>query len=585
MREPVTYVEIEQDFCGLSYGVSPCNAAIGVTGTDKCFNTLATCQDPEHFQRTFLTLRFTKGTQPAPGVYGVPSVISVSTAPTVINPAGGGRRSGPLGQRASLKVVFQDHPSSDILVDPYVDERGYNPMERGTYWTKWLARNPYYNNREIRIRDGFVGQPLEEMVTRTYLIDKIDGPDERGRVSITAKDVLRLADDDKAQAPKPSPGELINDISKDGGISTIDVTGATTGDYPASGTLRINRECFRYTSRAMSGSNLRFSGVTRATDGTEARSHKAGDRVQECLRYHEIRPDLLAYDWLVNYANVPSEYIDQQAWEDEADLWLQQFEISSLITEPTGVNQLLGEISEQCLFYIWWDERDQLIKFEAVAPRIYEDVDLIDDMRNILSDSVKIKDDPNSRITQVWLFWGQRDPTERLTNDENYTRLRVRADPDAETPEQYDGQRIRKIYSRWLHTEGQVINLTTRMLNKLRDTPKIMTLEVDVKDRKYWTGDVIDVDHMGVVDFTGLPLTSRWQILSAEEIEPGHRVKYELDLFEFGISALPGRWMEADAPTYKNATEQEKASGAWWSDENGKLENSDNELVDGYTWI
>lgn len=584
MREPVTYVEIEQDFCELVYSESPCMAALGVTGNEKCYNTLATCQDPENYRKGSLRLRYTKGTQPAPGVYGIPSVVSVDTAPTVINPGGGGKRSGPLGQRASLKVVLQDHPGSDILVDPYLDERGYDPLERGTYWTKWLARNPYYNNRIIRVREGYHGQPLDEMITRTYLIDRINGPDKRGRVTITAKDVLRLADDDKAQAPHPSPGELVDDIGNDDQITEILVTGADTGDYPPAGTLRINRELFTYAATAMDGGDLKFTGVTRATDGTETRSHKAGDRVQECLRYEEVRVDALAREWLEDYARVPSEYIPWQEWQDEAALWLDQFEMSGLITEPTGVTQLLGEICEQALFYVWWDEREQLIKLHAIAPKIYEDVDQINDDQHIVADSVDIKDDPDSRVSQVWVFWGVRDPTESLTKDENYTRLRVRADLEAEAPEQYDEQKIRKIYSRWLRTEGQAINLSTRVLSRLRDTPRTMTLELDAKDRDHWTGDVVDVVDRSVVDFSGLPQIARWQILSAEEIEAGHLIKYVLDLYEFGVGLLFGRWMNESAPDFESATEQERLTGAWWADEDGKI-RVDDETYDGYVWV
>src|SRR5690625_7957717 len=89
-------------------------------------------------------------------IQSTPSIKRISTAPTVINPGGGGRRSGPLGQRASLSVTFQDHPSSDLLTDPYLDERGVDALRQGTFWTKWLARNPYYNNRIVRVYDGYV---------------------------------------------------------------------------------------------------------------------------------------------------------------------------------------------------------------------------------------------------------------------------------------------------------------------------------------------------------------------------------------------------------------------------------------------
>src|SRR5690606_39512397 len=86
---------------------------------------------------------------------------------------------------------------------PYEGERPYDQMKRGTFWTKWLARNPYYQNRPIRVLHGYEGQPLSEYRTRHYFIERIQGPDATGRVTITAKDVLKLADDERAQAPQP----------------------------------------------------------------------------------------------------------------------------------------------------------------------------------------------------------------------------------------------------------------------------------------------------------------------------------------------------------------------------------------------
>ena len=182
------------------------------------------------------------------------------------------------------------------------------------------------------------------------------------------------------------------------------------------------------------------------------------------------------------------------------------------------------------------------------------------------------------------MFWGVRDAAARLNQDDNYTRLRVRADLDAEAPEQYDDSRVRKIYSRWIHTDGQAINLSTRILNKLRDNPRTMTLELDAKDRRFWTGDVIDVLTRNSVNFLGEPQADRWQILSAEEIEAGHRVKYTLDLYEFGVSGLHGRWMEVNAPNYEDATESERLEGAWWADADGRIPDG-NESDDGYQWI
>lgn len=570
-RELQTIVEIEQDFCSLRYGVAPCQAALGITGDRKCFNTRATCQDPERYAPQPLTLRFCKPGERLPDVYCIPSVASVSTAPTEINPGGGNKNSGPLGKRASIRISLRDHPHSDNVVDPYVSERGYDPLERGTFWSKWLARNPYYNNRVLRVREGYLGQALTDMVTRTYLIDKIDGPDSSGRVQITAKDVLKLADNDKAQAPRPSTGELVVDYGEED-TGHLRVTGAQAADYPAPGTVRINDELMRYGSVSqLSETEIHLFDIVRATDGSELDSHSAGDRVQICLRYENVRVDNLAYEWLTQYGDVPAGWIDKPEWEAEAELWLQQFDLTGLITEPTGVTDLLSEVTEQCLFFIWWDEREQKIRLEATKPPVFQLVRKINDYANIIADSAQLSQDPQGRVSQVWVYWGQRDPTEDLEKESNFRRLRVRADLEAEGHTQYGEQRIRKIYSRWLRSDAQAINVTARLLSRYRNNPRYATISVDAKDRDMWTGDVVDMLHHGVVDDTGAPLETRYQILSAEETVPGHSAEYRLEVFEYSINYRIGLWMAGDAPTYEAATDQQRFTGAWWADDEGKV--------------
>lgn len=583
-RELFTVVEIDQDFCALSYGVNPCMAALGVTGERKCFNTRATCQDPDNYTLDMLTLRFCKPQQALPDYPVIPLLRDAKTAPTEINPGGSGRDSGALGKRARVTVTFDDAPHSDIGVDPYVAERGYDPMERGTFWSKWLARNPYYNGRVLRIREGYVGQGLAEMVTRTYVIDKIDGPDTKGQVRITALDILALADNDKAQIPKASTGELVAEIQSipDGApdpvtLAAIEIAGATADDYPAPGTIRINDEIMTYTGVTISGENIKLTGITRRTDGSEGGSHDEGDRVQLCARYQNMRVDALAREWLIQY--VPAAYIDTAAWAEEAELWLAQFDMTGLVTEPTGVQDLLAEITEQALFYIWWDERQQQIRLQALKPA-GAGVALLTGEANVLADSAELTQDPGARASQVWVYWGQRNAAEKLDKDSNYRHLRVRVDEDAESDIQYGEQRIKKVFSRWLHTEGQVINLSTRLLNRYRDNPKYIEFDADAKDREYWTGDVVDVEHRSVVDDTGLPQRVRWQIVAAEEKEPGHSITYKLFAYEFKISGRPGYWMSIDAPDYSDATEAQKAHGAWWADEDGTVGGDK-----GFSWI
>lgn len=580
-RQLRTIVEMEYEKCALDYGVAPCRAKLGETGEYKCFNTLGSCQDPSRFDPMTKVIRFSKPEESLPDFPVIPMVLDVSTAPTELNPGGGRRDSGPLGKRASVAITMQDAPHSDLGVDPYLAERDYDPLERGTFWAKWLARNPYYNNRKIRVYEGYADQTLEEMVRREYLIDKIDGPDSNGRVKITAKDVLKLADNDKAQAPKASTGELALDVSDEDG-QTFRITGGQVTDYPAPGTVRVNDEVIRYAGVSLAGNgDFVLTGVVRASDGTQMQSHDAGDRVQYCLRYVNVRPDVMARQWLIQYGDVPASYFDVAQWNDEGQIWLSQFALTGLITEPTGVTDLLSEITEQCLFFIWWDERVQKIKMQAIKP-VDDDaaVPRLNDEQNILAGSASLTVDPSARVSQVWVYWDQRDPTKRLDEEGNYRRIRVRADLAAESDIQYGEQRIKKIFSRWLTSHGQAISVSTRLLFRYRNNPRKISVEVDAKDRQYWTGAIMDVSHRNLVDSTGAPLYHRFQIISAEETVPGHKVEYELEIYEYGVGFRFGRWMQESAPDYDDASTQERRGGMWWADGEGEI-NGD----PGYVWV
>lgn len=576
-RQPVVIVELDQDFCQLEYGVAPCTAAIGTTGARKCFNTLASCQDDDNYDRGTLTLRFCTPQVEVPAEWNaIPSLRSTSTAPTRLNPGANERSSKPLGKRASITITLNDHPHTDFRVDPYVTERSYEPLERGTFWSKWLARNPYYQNRRIRVREGYLGQNLEDMRTRHYFIDSIDGPDGNARVKIKAKDVLKLADNERAQAPRGSQGELSADLN-DTATSFV-AAGAIDGEYPTGGgTIRVNDEVMTYSSGSWSAGEFTFSGVTRGTDNTEADEHDEGDTVQLCYRVTNEDCWIVAQELLEDYGNVPSEFIPISDWSTEGNQWLPQFTITSLVTEPTGVTDLLGEICEQCQFYIWWDERAQEVKLKALRPP--SDIPtVINDDANVLEDSFSISTEPDERVSQVWLYYDQRVPTEDVDEESNYRRLRIRIDEEAERDREYGERRIKKLFARWIETDAQAVNLSTRILSRYRDNPRYAKVMMDAKDRAIWTGDIVDASVHNLVDLTGAIATTRFQVISAEEVQSGTRLEYEMLTFPFvGRFAF---WMAEDAPPYDLATDEELRNGGWWARADGTMPDG----ADGWEW-
>lgn len=563
-RKPVTIIELDQDFCTRTFGVGGCTAVLGETGDRKCMNTLKTCHVPDVFNKGTLTLRFTdaRSTIPRDGTVYIPSLLSVQSRPMRIEPSKG------LGTRASVKIVLQDHPSDDHQVDPYVGERPYDPMTRGTFWTKWLARNPYYQNRPIRVLHGYEGQPLSEYRVRHYFIERIQGPDATDRVTITAKDVLKLADDERAQAPRPTQVVLQDDVEEDATSFAVNpLFGTTVGaELPASGYVRVGKEVMKFTR---SGSTLN---VQRAQFNTEAEEHDAGDSVQLCLQYEGVPVQDIAYDLLVNYGNVPASFIDKAQWDAEAGVWLSGYNLSTLITEPTGVNKLLGELSEQCLFFIWWDEENQTIPWSVLRPP--DDIPAsVDDYEHLIAGSVGREDEPKERVSQVIVYYNQINPVEKLDEESNFSRIRVRRDVEAESADQYGETRIRKVFSRWFdaRNDGQTLSTGTRLLNAYRDNPVRVKFSLDAKDRGlFGVGDTVDMLSRYLVDDTGAPRPIRLLVLSEDEVEAGHRLEYECQDYRLAEVRL-ARWTPNNYPNYPQATDEQIRKGGFFADNDGKL--------------
>jgi len=270
-QEPLEMVEIIQPLCSRVFGTSPCLA----TG-DKCFNTNTTCKYRSALNLVnTLSLQFVRDLAhewiTTAGAYqpalGIPALMSYQTAPTMLNIASGSKNKSPLGYRGVCQITIKDFPWNDIGTDPYLSSRSYNPALQGSFWSKWLARNPNHVGFIVRIYEGYRGQALSAMTKREYIIEKIDFG--RNGVSITAKDILRKVTDTNVNAPTLSPGELATALTVD--ATSIEVAGAVLTDYPSSGYLRIGSEVVSYTSRAINAfNNVVFSGVVRALLNTEA---------------------------------------------------------------------------------------------------------------------------------------------------------------------------------------------------------------------------------------------------------------------------------------------------------------------------
>src|SRR5690554_3938327 len=183
-RKLIQIFEIDVPYCENTFGVAPCTAS--APAGSECDNCRSTCQDLPNYAEGTKSMRLTNSDTGIPKGQTFFRAIQgrVSTRPTSRNVGNQDDKKGALGRRATDPVSVNYFPYHDRYLDKYAATRTYDPQETGTFWRKWKARCTYYKGYPVRVRDGEQGQALEDMRTRHYVLDKVDGPGEIGRAHV-----------------------------------------------------------------------------------------------------------------------------------------------------------------------------------------------------------------------------------------------------------------------------------------------------------------------------------------------------------------------------------------------------------------
>jgi len=536
-RQPFNYVEIDLDFCANTFGSAPCTAT--GTGDAKCYNTFASCQDTANFTNTVKTYRFCSpnGARVPVGLDAIPCLKSITLNPAQID-AGKG-----LGMRATCEIRLQDFPHDDIRIDPYVSERTYIPFNRGTYFGKLKARNPFYNARIMRVYTGFLNTDgsfsANKFERRTFVIEAWDGLDALGVTRIMGKDVLKLASDERAVCPIPSQGRLNLDMTAIATSFTVTPSGVGA-DYDASGYVRVGSEVMSYTR-----SGDVFT-VVRGQRNTLAATHKQLDTVQLCKEFLGQTSQNIVYDLLTNFANVSTSYIDKSAWDAEQVGYLPRL-YNALITTPTGVSKLITELSEQVGFFLYWDEVLEKIVFRAIRPNSgSEQITALTSEYNLLADSLKLKDIVDDRVNEVWVYYGVLDPSKNLSDDANYSVVYVASNVADQSDVQNRDIRIKKILSRWITDRAAAIELAKRYLERFALAPVEADFMLDAKDSNLKLCDFVTIESKQKQDFTGSPLELLLQITKRVEKQTGTTWAFVARQFAFSTQTFSNRQIYID---------------------------------------
>lgn len=402
------------------------------------------------------TWRFAEDTGNVPADFdAIASIVSVSYQPAIIS------LGEDLGERARVSVTFSDHRH---VFDG-------EPFDQGTFWGKWRGRyGVKLRGRPLRLIRGVVGQSLEEMDTRHFVVESTEGPSPDGKYTIVATDILKFADGDRALAPRPSNGFLVASIDEEETSAILSPAGIGDLQYPASGYVAIGgKEICQFTRSGDTLSLTRAATVPGTSYETEVQAHDAGSRVQLCLVYQAEDPADIIADLFENYAGVPSEYIPIDDWRTEIASFLQTL-YTTLIPEPTAVRKLVSELIEQAALALWWDESELLLRLQVVRP--IPTTAAVFDETTIVAGSIRTKEQPERRISDVLTYFAQRNPLRPIDEEDNYRSAILSV--DAEAIDDYNGRSNKIIRSRWIPFGARSVaeRLNKLLLQRFRDPPR-----------------------------------------------------------------------------------------------------------------
>jgi len=557
--ETIFFLEIDQPFCVLTWGettaAGTCPAVLGVDAQRKCFQSRFTCPVPASYNPATLTLRFGRP-QLDMLQYGnvVPSVESYSITPMAINLGGMDENVSAFGRRETVNVTLSDHQWDDHLVDKYRLERsfvpgqrtqtfsprmfrrpfgapaiarreffGYNeatlePYVRGTFWGKWLARNPYHQGSyRARIRMGTLGQAIDDMRVRHYVVDRIEGPTD-GQVRVVLKDLFSLVEARKAVMPRASLGELSADLTGSPGTFTLSPAGIgntadAQGGYASitavAGHVAIGDEVIEVTR---SGDVCTV--VTRGAFNTTPADHKQEDLVQIVVsEVAQLVHDII-YRALTNFGGIAAAQINKPLWDIRAAGLTELY--TARITKPTPVNELVGELMLQSGCTVWPDPSTGMIEFRALQAGVVSPV-VNDDAWIAEGRSLSTRRQDAKRVSQAWVYYGQIKPNENLDEKRNYHSRAVTPD----LREVYESEQIRDVFSRWIPQFGRqsAQRCGERLIAMFQDPPLEATIPLHAsRDRQLNLAQYFSLQTAEVQDDVG---AQKLVTMAPVEVETG----------------------------------------------------------------
>ena len=571
----VTLVEVILDVCGQTFGQGGCTA----TG-EACYNNWNNCKDQCNFECKTQSYWFSTCILPAHlGTAYTPNIVKVDSNPTTLE------IGSTFSTRGRINVTFQDDSHNDQGFDPYWP-RGAIPIcaedMPGTLFGRWIQRVKYFENRKVNVYHGYCDQQLCEMIKESYFIDKISGPSAGGSVTFNLKDPLILADDKNAQCPSAETRIVATQIIGSeyplafslgvnlDGYATDNADAkpySEVGKYilknnyllgdedqdaffarlrhvkVAKEILEVRAEVNNATprgwnlvllDRAVCGSTLgpHNSGVALSPGETFENIHVA-DAVCRMLTDCSDLQDIA----VACCADVESSLINFESIEAFRCASPLAFISKALVMSPTGLTTLLDELSDQFLFFLYYDSATGKIEMVNLAPPPCDiQVPTITECQIVGgSFSVRPSDD---RYNQIVYLYDTVDCSQKISKDNTASAIAsVSADSlkSACDRREYKTRKTKTIISRWIDAQNCYLATANgeRWLQLRACPPDQVTIDVSFEIAECINmGGFARIHHSKLQSMTGGYQENLFMLKGKSNVGASYRLVFERTAFD-----------------------------------------------------
>lgn len=288
------------------------------------------------------------------------------------------------------------------------------------------------------------------------------------------------------------------------------LTGGAGGDFVGMRIRRDTTDTAKIVAWGASVINGTSRGSYAATDGNEgsdagrgaygttAASHADETALSESLVYRSplptesgVHPVIVLRD-LVNKGLIAVADVDEDSFLDEQAIipstQVQRAGVTEIV-DSARLSELITEVREQGQADLWLTEAGLVktrLSFRSTVPG--ETLPVFTDEAAIVEDSLEIRNNQESRVTQCVVFYDQKTGTSGESTAD-FSKVQISVDLGVEV---ISGPKVKRILAKWIERQADALALAGRIVQRFKRGARVAKLEVDLKDERLFdAGDPV----------------------------------------------------------------------------------------------